>query len=121
VRLLARLGRFLLRVLIVDAILAALTAGACWALGWHTLGQYGLALMGAGLFAFVLVGPSFFGSAMLLGNPTVWYVQSVMPGTPRQRLQALLAEPTEGVLSPALMTTAGLALVGTGFWLWSLA
>lgn len=118
-RHLARLGRFLTKVLLVDVILAALAAGLCWLLNWRTWDQYGLSLVGAGLLALVLAGPSFFGSVMVLSSPSTWYAQSVLPGTPRQRLRALLAEPDDGP-SVSLMTTIALTLIAAGVGVWSL-
>ena len=48
----AALRAYLKRVLLIDAAVAAVTAGICWAIGWRSLGQYGLALiLGALLMA----------------------------------------------------------------------
>lgn len=119
-RHLARLGRFLAKVLLVDVILAALAVGVCWVLGWRSLDRYGMTLVGAGLLALVVAGPSVFGSMIVLGSPITWYVQSVMPGTPRQRLRAMLDEPDSGP-GLVLMATVAASLIGAGVWVWSLA
>lgn len=119
-RFLVRAGRFLAQALLIDVGTAALTGVACWLLGWRSWDQYGIALVGAGFLALVLAGPSFFGSAMVLGNPITWYVQSVMPGTPRQRWRALLDDSNAESLSSSLMVVVGFSLMGAGASLWSL-
>lgn len=86
---------------------AALTAAACWLLGWHTLPQYGKVLLGAGLFVAMLGGIGFSSTSQLLGSPNYWYAQSVMPNSLFERWRMNMASRHESVDVTVVMIACG--------------
>lgn len=93
---------------------AALTALVCWLIGWHTLPQYGKALLGAGLFIATLGGIGFSSTNQLLGSPNFWYAQSVMPGSLFERWRLNMASLHESLDVTVLMIACGVATMLCG-------
>jgi hypothetical protein len=119
-RLLAWSTRFAGGVLAADVLAALLVAVLCLLLDWTTTRQYGVALMWAGWLMIGLAGAAFSGGRQILGNPSFWYAQSVMPKSLHERWRLNMQDPHDDVSVTGLLAVSGLVDAALGLWLQTL-
>lgn len=110
----ARVRAFARAVALGVLAIALLTAAVCWLIGWHTLPQYGKALLGAGLFVATLGGIGFSSTSQMLGSPNFWYAQSVMPNSMFERWRMNMTSMHESLDVTVVMLACGALTMVTG-------
>jgi hypothetical protein len=117
----AALRAYLKRLLVIDAAVAAVTAGICWAIGWLSLGKYGLALILGALLLFGIMGMSSVGSTQYLKDPRYMLARSVGDKTLQERFREDLGHVRQSFDMSAMAGLVSLSLIGLGVLLMALA
>ena len=117
----ATLRAYLKRVLLIDAAVAAVTAGICWAIGWSRLGQYGLALILGALLLLAFMGMSSVGSTEYLKDPGYLLARSVGTKTLQERFREDVAHVRQSFDMSATTILVSLSLIVLGALLMALA
>jgi hypothetical protein len=102
-------------VLIINLVIAIVTALVCWLGGWRTLHDFGVGLMIGGFVGFVLGGASAFGGVNVASNPTYRYVQSVSPNSLHERTKQNWLDLQQSWGFFTLMIVAGILSIAAGW------
>ena len=101
------------RLLIVDALIALIVAVVCWLINWHTLAQYGVALILSGV-VLLLTSISAIGSTQYLSDPAYMMARSVEAKPLHQRMREDLAHIRDSFDWTLMTVVVSLSLVGFG-------
>ncbi len=107
---LPRFWHFLRVVVILDLAIAALVAAACLLLGWHTLREFGDALVYASIGAWLVGAASVIRSFGMSRGADYQYAQSVGASTIDENVRQAMKESKESYGFLWLMATVGLVL-----------
>jgi hypothetical protein len=117
----AALRAYLKRLLVIDAAVAAVTAVVCWAIGWLSLGKYGLTLILGALLLFGIMGMSSVGSTEYLKDPAYLLARSVGTKTLQERFREDVGHVRQSFDMSAMAGLVSLSLIGLGMLLMALA
>ena len=118
---LAALRAYVKRLLVIDAAVAAVTAGICWVIGWRSLGLFGLALILVALLLFGFMGMSSVGSTEYLKDPGYLLARSVSDKTLQERFREDAGHVRQSFDMSAAAGLVSLSLIALGALLMALA
>jgi hypothetical protein len=110
-------GRFLIKILIIEVVILIATAIICWFIGWRTFSEFGQGLIYAGIVALFFGASSIFGATRLAKDPTIRYIQSVSADDLHARSKQHIQDLTESRAFFILMSIVGIITIALGAWL----
>jgi hypothetical protein len=111
------IGRFLVKILIIEILIIIVTTAICWIGGWRTLSEFGNGLIYVGIVALVFGTSSVLGSTRLARDPTIRYVQTVSAGDLGDRSRRHMRDLAESNAFLILMGIVGIISIALGTWL----
>jgi hypothetical protein len=111
------IGRFLLKILIIEVVILIITSVICWLCGWHTFSEFGQGLIYAGIVVLLFGASSMVGATRLGRDPTIRYIQTVSAGDLRDRSRRHILDLAESNAFLILMGIVGIITIVIGTWL----
>jgi hypothetical protein len=107
-------GRFLVKILLIEIVILIATAIICWFVGWRTFSEFGQGLIYAGIAALFFAASSIFGASRLAKDPTIRYIQSVSADELHTRSKRHMQDLTESRAFFILMSIVGIITIALG-------
>jgi hypothetical protein len=107
-------GRFLVKILLIEIVILIATAIICWFVGWRTFSEFGQGLIYAGIVALLFSTSSIFGASRLAKDPTIRYIQSVTADDLNTRSKQHIQDLTESRAFFILMSIVGIITIALG-------
>jgi hypothetical protein len=111
------IGRFLVKILIIEIVIFIATAVICWFGGWRTLSEFGNGLIYAGIVVLVFGASSVLGATRMGRNPTSRYIHTLSMGDLHDRSRRRILDIAESNAFLILMGIVGIISIAIGTWL----
>ena len=103
------------RVAIAEIVILALTGVVCWMIGWRTLAEYAIGVVGAGFVALVFGAVPVFGGTALDRDYQHQISKTVMPISASGRVQQHVDDIAQGMSFTFWAVLVGIVTIVLGF------